>query len=312
MAGSVDQTTAKAYSARHFMNLGLRYARFPNWKHYKESRSIERFKQHFGMKPETVADCWLLLRESNDPDIRLEKKAKPKHLLIAIRHLFKYHTEADLASFFNIKTEKTVRKWAKLYVKRISRLLPDLIGTLHDNHEGLILFMSIDGVHCPIEEPRPWSKKWSSHKFGGKPALNYEFGVLTHKPQLGWIHGPTKPGEMNDLVVFRDKLKGELPADTRVLADDIYQSEREYVSTKNDLDPKPISKFKDRVLSRHENFNQRVKCFGILKHKFRHRGFPSEEMLLEHHRQATHAVCALVQLQLNNGTQRLLDPYPPL
>ncbi|CAB9503243.1 hypothetical protein SEMRO_160_G072100.1 [Seminavis robusta] len=299
---------AKLFSARHFMGLGLRYARFHNWKRYKPKQCIHRFKQQFGMKPQTVEDVWKALRDSDDPVVRLPKTAKPKHLLIAIRHLFKYHTEADLATFFNIKTEKTVRRWARQYLKRIAHYLPVLMGSIHDNHDGLIFFMSIDGIHCPIEEPRPFSKKWSSHKFGGKPALNYEFGMLIHKPQLGWVHGPTPPGKMNDLVVFRSKLKAELPAGRRLIADGIYASETDYISTKNDLDPKPISKFKDRVLSRHENFNQRVKCFGIMKQKFRHRGMGED--WLEQHRLATHAVCCLVQFQLNNGTQRLLDPYP--
>ncbi|CAB9512025.1 hypothetical protein SEMRO_514_G158140.1 [Seminavis robusta] len=305
-----DGQHAKLFTAHHFMVLGLKYARFPNWQRYKPKRRIHRFKQHFGMKPQTVEDVWRLLRNSDNPDIRLPKKAKPKELLIAIRHLFKYHTEADLAMFFNIKTEKTVRRWANRYVRRISLLFPDLIGTLADNDEGLVFLMSIDGIHCPIEEPRPWSKKWSSHKFGGKPAVNYEFGVLPHKPKLAWVHEPTPPGAMNDLSVFRSKLKGEMPEGRRLIADSIYSAEPEYISTKNDLDPQPISKFKDRVLSRHENYNQRVKCFGIMKLKFRHRGFAATEDWQQRHQQAMHAVCVLVQLQLNNGTQTLLDPYP--
>ncbi|CAB9500472.1 hypothetical protein SEMRO_84_G044950.1 [Seminavis robusta] len=305
--GSEDPSRARIFSAKHFLNLGLRYGRFPNWKSYKESRCIQRFKQHFGMQPQTVADVWQKLRDSDNLDIRLKKNAKPKELLIAIRHLYKYHIEADLAMFFRIKTEKTVRKWVKRYVKKIALLLPELVGTLDDNDEGLIFFMSIDGTHCPIEEPRPWSKKWSSHKFGGKPAVNYELGLLLHKPKLAWIHGPTPPGEMNDLTVFRSKLKGVLPEGRRLIADGIYASETDYVSTKNDLDPKALSKFKDNVLSRQENFNQRCKCFGILKHRFRHRGFSKDWE--QQHQTAMHAVCVLVQMQLDNGTQRLLDPY---
>jgi hypothetical protein len=31
----------------------------------------------------------------------------------------------------------------------------------------LVFFMSVDGTHCPIEEPRPFSTEWSSFKLGG-------------------------------------------------------------------------------------------------------------------------------------------------
>ncbi|CAB9510565.1 unknown protein [Seminavis robusta] len=209
--------------------------------------------------------------------------------------------------FFNIKTGKTARKWARRYMKKIALLLPEMVGTLADNDEGLIFFLSLDGTHCPIEEPRPWSKKWSSHKFGGKPGVNYEFGLLLHKAKLGWIHGPTPPGEKNDLVVFRSKLMHEMPADRRLIAESGYTAEPDYFTTKNELDPKKLSKFKDRVLSRHENFNQRVKCFAITRTKFRHRGFG--ENWEEAHETAMHAVCVIVQLHMDNGTQRLLDPY---
>lgn len=176
------------------------------------------------------------------------------------------------------------------------------VGTLESHDEGLVFFMSIDGTHCPIQEPRPFSKEWSSHKFGGKPACNYEVGLLIHKPKLIWVHGPTRPGKDNDLEVFRQKLIHELPDDCRIIADGIYAAEPNYISTKNDLDDKPVWQFKNRTLARHENFNQRLKCFNVLKHRYRHG--------VDRHGKTFRACCVLLVFEIENGNTTLLNPYP--
>ena len=132
------------------------------------------------------------------------------------------------------------------------------MGTLEENDERFIYFISVDGTHCPMNEPRPFSSEWSSYKFGGKPAANYELGILIHKPKLVWVYGPTKPGKYNDLMVFRQKLLHELVnklPGRKAIADSIYAAEEDVVSTKNDLDPTEIRHFKNRVASRHEIFN---------------------------------------------------------
>ena len=174
--------------------------------------------------------------------------------------------------------------------------------------------MSVDGTHCPIEEPSPFSTEWSSHKRGGKPAVNYELGILLHKPKLAWVYGPTRPGAMNDLTVFQQAL---LPAlrnrstpdnPRRVLGDGIYGGEPDFISTKNEFDPKEVSVFKNRALSRHEKYNGLMKNFNVLRQVFRHgRG---EGNMEDNHRIHFHAVAVLVQLQLDLGGYKLYETYP--
>lgn len=165
---------------------------------------------------------------------------------------------------------------------------------------GLIFFLSVDGTHCPIEEPRPFSTKWSSFKLGGKPGLNYEIGLSIHSSKLLWVYGPTPPGKYNDLEVFRQSLKNTLPAGVRAIGDKGYIGEADYISTSNDLDPREIAEFKERVLARHESFNKRLKIYGCLTKRFRHG--------VENHKVAFEAICVLTMFEMEDSP--LFDAYP--
>ena len=178
------------------------------------------------------------------------------------------------------------------------------MGTLEDQTDGLILFMSIDGIHCRITEPRPFSSLWSSHKYGGKCAANYELGILIHKPKLVWVYGPTMPGQNNDLGVFRLKLKGVLETmpGCKVFADAIYAPEPDFISMKNDLDPPEIKLFKNRVGSRHEDFNGFLKNWGALKSIFDHG--------VDLHKPVFRSICFITMVQIETGGNSLFNPYP--
>ena len=91
-----------------------------------------------------------------------------------------------------------------------------------------------------------------------------------------------------------------------MIADGIYKADdvSDVFSTKNDYDPWEIAKFKDRVGSRHECFNNMLKRWTILNENFRHD--------LECHRECMEAVCAICCYQLDNGSYNLFDSYPIL
>lgn len=178
------------------------------------------------------------------------------------------------------------------------------IGELSDYDEGLTFMLSIDGTHCPIEEPRPFSTENSSHKMGGAPAANYELGLLIHQPKLVWLHGPTRPGKHHDITVFRKKLKEEMEQQVpgrKAVGDRGYRGEPELISTRNEFDPEDLAEFKDRVLARHETFNAKVKVFKSMSTPWRHAGIP--------HRHGFRAVCLVVCVQLKTGGASLFDPY---
>ena len=139
----------------------------------------------------------------------------------------------------------------------------------------------------------------------GKPAANYELGLLINKPKLVWVHGPTKPGVDNDLGVFRQKLLPELANNhpgRKVIADSIYAAEADYVATKNDLDPPELQHFKNRVAARHETFNSFIKNWKCMRNRFRHG--------VEFHGDCFRAVCCVLMYQIDFGGNSLFDPYP--
>jgi hypothetical protein len=221
----------------------------------------------------------------------------------------KYEAENDLGRFFSIKSRDTVEKYIYEYMPRLNRLMEErLPSSLHDVDDGFIFMMTVDGTHCPINEQRPFSTEWSSFKLGGKPGVNYEVGLHIHKPKILWIYGPTKAGEHNDVGVFQQKLKHELPHGRRCLGDDIYKGEPDYFSTKNDLDPPELSKFKDCAMTRQENCNKRLKNFDIIKDKpFRHGVDCGTGVLNGNHKMAFYACACVVSYGLDNGSVNLLE-----
>jgi len=182
-------------------------------------------------------------------------------------------------------------------------------ATLDDaaDESELIFLISVDGTHCPIQEPFPFSKDNSSHKRGGKPAVNYEVAVLLHEARIVWVKGPTQPGKQTDLMVFTEELHEELlRLGRRAIGDGIYASCTDTISSKNRLDPRDIRKFKDNASARHEALNGLLKNFNVLKHEFRHQG----KDFLSSHKLHFLAVAVLVQAQLDNGSFKLFDVYP--
>ena len=208
--------TAPAYSAHQFMVLGLKIAKILNWQRRKEKTNIDAFRRKYSGTPQTVEDIYNKMRLSADLRIRLRANAKPMHLLLALRFIRKYEAEEDLGNFFGILSRTTVEKYLNEYMPRIHLLMVNRLVPLEQVHDDLIMFLSVDGVQAPTNEQRPFSAKSSSFKFGGKPGVNYEFGILIHREKLAWINGPTWPGEMNDVMVFQRKLKGALPPGTLV------------------------------------------------------------------------------------------------
>ena len=293
-------------NALQFKNLGLRQAGYDNWHQWKESSSNDRFKQHYGVTPLTCADIWRDLYQSNNQDARVGDGDNPLHILIGIRFLFTYDTEADLSSFFGIRSHQTIREVSRLYARKIQLLLRPRMGTFTENANAtdLVFFMTIDGTACRIEEPSPFSTENSSHKHGGKAGVNYELGIAIHTPKLIWCKGPTKPGLQNDLQVYRSALKQEMQAlnGKRIIADGGYQDEGDVISLKNELDPRELAQFKDRALARHEKFNGLLKNFNVLSDVFRHGR--------ENHVVAFEACCCLTQYQLDNGSVALFCAYP--
>jgi hypothetical protein len=148
-------------SAAEILVFGLRLVncRFRN----SEKVKLRRFKAHFGAKPECAVQMWDAMRTTNIPEARLEANAHIKHLLISLHFLKCYPTEEVLASKFGLD-EKTVRNWVWKYVKKLALLKTEKIKLRPHVALYPLLYVTVDGTDCPIEEPQPWSSTWFSHK----------------------------------------------------------------------------------------------------------------------------------------------------
>lgn len=188
-----------------------------------------------------------------------------------------------------------------------------------EDDDGLLLCMTVDGIHYTITEPRPFSTSYSSHKFGGKASLDYEFGVYTHKDKLAWLYGPVPAGK-GDKDVFRRCLKGaiekkqlERSNDFRVIADDGYFAKdlMETLAFRNEFDSQEVAWLKDRGLARHEKFNGLTKNYRCLTAKFHHdRSSDNSNHAHPRHKACVEAVCVTIQVEMDVGVKSLFDPYP--
>jgi hypothetical protein len=161
-----------------------------------------------------------------------------------------------------------------------------------------IFIISVDGVHCRIQEVRKDpGAKWFSHKFNG-PGLTYELGIAIRSNQLVWINGPF-PASQHDITTFRNEndpgngLKSKIPDRQRAVGDSGYKGEPGKIAITRPGDPANVKKFKARVKSRHETFNARLKSFNVLAVTFRHD--------FADHKRAFESVCICVQYDIENG-----------
>lgn len=176
---------------------------------------------------------------------------------------------------------------------------------------------TVDCIHYPITEPRPFSKSNCSHKLNAA-GLSYEFVIFTHKDKLVSINGPFIAGT-GDKDIFKNKMKGAVEKKQKerkncfkIVADSGY-IENELQSTlscRNELDDENVAYFKDRALSRHESFNRLTKVYRIMTSKFHHdRGLNPN---CEHpcHQACLVGICVTIQCELDLKISSLLNPYP--
>ena len=117
---------APLLTADNFLSAGLDIVcKHQNWRQFKHHCNIDRFKEAFGVIPETCVLIWDDLRAAND----INSKSRVKHFLLAIRFLWKYENETDLGRVFDM-CPKTVRKWWKHYVPKFERLLDPKVCVL--------------------------------------------------------------------------------------------------------------------------------------------------------------------------------------
>jgi hypothetical protein len=131
--------------------------------------------------------------------------------------------------------------------------------------------VTVDGTDFKCFEPRPFNKKFFSHKINHS-GLRYEIAISIKRGAIVWIHGPFPCGAWPDMRIFRDSLQHHLSDKERVEADDGYVGDApKFVKCpKSFVNPAENRKMQSIVRSRHETCNSRFKMWGILNQVFRH------------------------------------------
>jgi hypothetical protein len=148
-----------------------------------------------------------------DPLVTIDPKTRIcPHLLWALLMMNDYLTEVQNGTRVGVD-DTTFRKWTHPWISATSNTSIVVIkwenrflGNWH------CWTFSLDGIHCPIEEPSPFWKGWCSHKCHDA-GLDYEICVGVSAGCLIWIRGPFPAGKWNDLKVFDRELLGNILLD---------------------------------------------------------------------------------------------------
>ena len=159
------------------------------FRHRNRDREIEAFNDIFGTVPSICSLLWTMV----DPLNTISSKSRIFHLLWALLLMNDYSTEVINASYVGVDVD-TFRKWTHLWISAISHLSTNVIKW-ENRFLGNWFYwtFSVDGIHCPIQEPSPFWKGWCSHKFKGA-GLAYEVCVGVSSGYIVWVRGPFPAG----------------------------------------------------------------------------------------------------------------------
>jgi len=288
-----------------FLLLGLEMAGFDEQRRARRSMHslIDSFTKWYGSNHIVVAKIWEDLLTTDNPQARIDKSmVNVEGFLISLHFLRKYPTEDDQEGIFGV-CKKTARKWSWYYAGKIQALKtekiiwPDRWSQPMEPHDDAseIIIISVDGVHCRINEPvhpeYPKNHKMYSHKFK-TAGLNYEVALSLWENKVVWINGPFQASD-NDLIIFRRGLKNKIPDGRFGIADGGYKGEEKLILSSR-FDTEELRRFKSRAKARQESFNKRLKQFSCLSDRFRHDWKAKHKICFE-------AVCVIGQYQLENG-----------
>ena len=135
---------------------------------------LDRFKGKYYVTP-TVASK--LFEDIQDESAARINKPSPKYLLLALFYLKKYPTKSDMAGFLNT-SERTAMHRSKEYVDAMQGLISKKIRWIFDDPSiEEVFIVSVDGIHCRIQEPQlEPSSKWYSKK-SNRARLVYEISM---------------------------------------------------------------------------------------------------------------------------------------
>ena len=263
------------------------------------------FHAFFSTSPCICAELWHRI----DPYENIHPKTKAVHLLWALLLMTNYSIEAVNAALVGCD-EDTFRKWTMLWIAKISLLSLELIDW-ERRFEGAWHYWTfcVDGIHCPIWEPRrPFWDGWWSHKFNGA-GLAYEVATAVTTGLIVWISGPFPAGRWPDDVIFKHGLAKRVRTDIeKGVCDAGYKGchkwlFRPFWRTKAGLaEGLPHNDLHELIRARHEQLNSRFHRFNCVSSIFRHD--------LGLHQEFFYSSAVVVQLEIIHGLAPQFDVIP--
>lgn len=127
--------------------------------------------------------------------------------------------------------------------------------------------------------------------------MRYEVAIAIRSNNIVWVNGPFRPGEYNDLDIFRAGLIHNLDHGERVEADDGYIGEcPTHCKCPGALTVLPQQqRMRARLRMRHESINEKIKNFQCLVKIFKHG--------LDKHSHCFHAAVVITQIALSGGEE---------
>ena len=294
------------YTPDEVLHIGLKWVGFTSHRIERASAAtnIYRFRAHFGADPKVVAVIFEEFQTTDYADARVPSgSANIKHFLMALHHLKVYPREVEREALFDISPAYG-RDWCWYYIEKVQALKAVKISWPDNLYSDDLWVLTVDGVHCWINEPRhpTWSQDptYYSHKFN-KAGLAYELGVSLTESRLIWMNGPFKAGTSDKKIFKEGGLKQRLEQfGKRGIGDGGYTGFPMLLSTPNAHDSDAVKLFKSRALKRHEKLNGHIKTFASMSGRFRH-GVPRFKCCFE-------AVCVICQYRMEMGSD-LYDVY---
>ena len=268
-----------------------------------ERTNYERFSQHFGFPPKTVAAVL-----NDNPDI------DPKKLYMTLYWWELYETERAMESRWKWHPE-TIRDILYDVCEQLNKRYADKI--VFGEFEALQVYLaSIDCVHFEWQECRTDpGGKWYSHKHNG-PGISYEVCVDAVKDRIVWTNGPF-PAASHDITIFRggtkkngkttwkkSSLYHKMPAGKRLVGDSGYVGEPDKISTTLAGHSGETKELFARLKSRQETLFRGYKALGIMggqafRHKGKQGGGSMERMAV--HKLVFRAITVVMQYNMESG-----------
>jgi hypothetical protein len=258
----------------------------------------DRFRQLFGVDPETVVQVLQDIRTQAPDPYRIDKP-KEESLLMALEWMRTKKGMVDMRGLYS-SSPKTLQKYIWKYVHAIQSLKASKI--LFRRPDGVVESRTVDCLHIPIREPRSNpSAKFCSPKTK-HPALSYEVCLIARRQQVAWINGPF-PAGLPDLNIYRAPggLKSQLQEGEYIFADQGYRGEQQTLRLRNPFDSEAVKEAKRRSLARQETFNSRIKTFKILTEPFNCKHVHDGVSCHDKHKAVVEAIVVLLQYEMENG-----------